>query len=416
MKKILWLHSNIFCQKEEAHGGSWAQTLAEHLQATSQVQIYHIALGNVKEVTKKNYQEIQQWIIPIRKNTGYGQIPPKQTCEEIAQIENEIQPDLVHLWGTESIWCSVYEQGYIKSKTFIDMQGLLSQCAFYYYGGLTFKEILSCIHLKEVIMPWRSLFQKKSIFRKRGDFEIRCLKKIKYISIQSEWVKNQITIINPNSQYYHTNIMLRNSFYDSDPWVFRHSGKAPIIFSSCNAAVTYKGIHILLKAIAILKYSYPNIQLRLAGQINIGNKLLDGYSIFLNQLIKNYGLQQNVHYLGTLNEFQIIKELQGSNICVVPSFIETYCVGLAEAMMVGVPTVVSFAGAMPELAIHGEEALFYNSMDHGTCAIYIDRLLQDKALAIKLSQRARARRMEENKREYILKNQLNIYDNIISSN
>ena len=51
-------------------------------------------------------------------------------------------------------------------------------------------------------------------------------------------------------------------------------------------------------------------------------------------------------------------------------FIETYCLSFAEAMIVGVPTVTSFTGAMPELARHGEESLFYNSIDYQTCATY----------------------------------------------
>ena len=415
MKKILWLHNNLFIKKDKIFSGSWVQALAEYLQSSGKVQIYHIALGNVKEVTRQDHLNIPQWIIPNRKNKLHGQIPPKQTCVEIARIEKEIQPDLVHLWGTESIWCSVYEQGYIKSKTLIDMQGILSQCAVHYYGGLTFKEKLRCIHLKEIIMPWRTLFHKKKVFEERGQFENRCLRKFKYISYQSEWVKNQLSTINPDASYYHTKIMIRDSFYDAEPWIFRESGKAPVLFSSCNAAVTFKGIHVLLKTIAVLKQRYPDIQLRLAGQINVGNKLLDGYSVFLNQLIKNYRLQQNVLYLGMLNEFQIIKELQESNVCVIPSFVESYCLGFAEAMIVGTPTVVSFAGAMPELAIHKEEALFYNSMDYGTCAVYIDQLLQDKILAESISKKARAKRMKENNKKEILSNQLDIYDNILTN-
>ena len=64
----------------------------------------------------------------------------------------------------------------------------------------------------------------------------------------------------------------------------------------------------------------------------------------------------------------MIGELLNCNVCVMPSFIETYCLAFAEAMMVGVPVVVSFAGAMPELAEHNKEAMFYNPLDHITCA------------------------------------------------
>lgn len=97
-------------------------------------------------------------------------------------------------------------------------------------------------------------------------------------------------------------------------------------------------------------------------------------------------MQENVIYLGSLDENQIITHLQEANACVIPSFIETYCLAFAESMIVGTPTIASFAGAMPELAENGKEALFYNSVDYYTCAALIDKVLQNRGLAEKLSE------------------------------
>lgn len=416
MRKILWLHTTPFTPSNEIQGGAWAQSLAERVQKTGQVQIYHIAVDDVKEVQKKDFNAIPQWIIPIDKGFYHTQQASQRTCRIISQIEQEIQPDLVHIWGTESIWCSVYSQGYIKSPLLLDMQGFLSQCYYFYYGGLTFSEVLQCIHLKEIIMPWRTLFRKKKKFGKRGKYEIRYLQKIKNISVQSEWVKNHVRVINPKAHLYQTNIILRSNFYDAEPWRNHTFDDSPIIYSSCNAAESYKGIHILLKALVILKRKYPKIQLHLAGTILIGNRLLDGYSVFLKNFIQKNDLQDNICYLGRLNAEQIIHELQHANVCVIPSFVETYCLGFAESMILGVPTVVSYAGAMSELAKHGEEALFYNSMDYAICASYIDELLQNKSLAEKLSTNARLRRIQENNPDSIVQNQLAIYDEFFNIN
>lgn len=416
MKRVLWLCNVAFSESKIVGNGSWLQPLAEQLQLSGKVEIVNISIGNVTQIIRQDYKNIPQWLIPLRKCKIYGQVAPKESCIEIANIINEVNPDLVHIWGTESIWASVYEQGYIKSKTVIDIQGLLSVYTDYYYGGLTFKEILQSIHLKELLMPWRNLFQKKRVFGKRGKVEISCLKTFEYISVQSNWVKNQVSIINPTANYYQTKIMLRDSFYESSPWVYRSVEANPVIFSSCSAAVSYKGIHVLLKAVAILKIKYPDIQLNLAGTINIGNTLQDGYSLFLNMLIKKYDLKNNVHFLGSLNEFQIIDHLHKSNVCVVPSFIETYCLAFAEAMMIGTPTVVSYAGAMPELAINNEEAIFYNSVDHGNCASIIDKLIQNQDLAERLSKNCRKKRFIENDRERVLQTQLNIYNTLLNGN
>lgn len=172
-------------------------------------------------------------------------------------------------------------------------------------------------------------------------------------------------------------------------------------------------MHIVIKAIALLKQQYPHIKLKLAGNINVGNKLLDGYSVFLNNLIKKHGLQENVIYLGSLDETQIIENLQHANACVIPSFVETYCLAFAESMMVGTPTIASYAGAMPELAVNGEEALFYNSMDYYSCAALIDKVIQDKKLAEHLSEKGRIRRMKDNDITAVVSRQIEIYKEVL---
>ena len=322
---------------------------------------------------------------------------------------------MVHIWGTEKFWASIYRKGYIDVPTILDIQGLLAPYTEYYYGGLSIKEIFESIHLKEILMPTRTLFNKKEVFRKRGVSETANIKSFKHISYQSQWVKNYISFVNPSARLFPTKIMLRKAFIESQKWIFHNVGDSPIVFSTCSAAVTYKGMHIIIKAIALLKSKYPKIKLKLAGNINVGNKLLDGYSVFLNNLIKKYGLQENVIYLGSLDENQIIAHLQEANVCVIPSFIETYCLAFAESMIVGTPTIASFAGAMPELAENGKEALFYNSVDYYTCAALIDKVLQDKELADRLSVTGRARRMSENNMDAVVNTQLEIYENVLSN-
>lgn len=412
MKTILWLCNTVF-SNTDIKKGSWLQPLAEQLQSSGKVNIINVSVGNTSKTTFHNYNGITQWVLPRKKQKCHGQIASLEICKEIRNIIEKENPDLVHIWGTEMFWASVFEQGFIKTKTILDIQGLLYAYTDYYYGGLTFKEILQSIHLKEIIMPWRTLFQKKKVFQIQGKAELKCLKSFKYISVQSNWVKSLVSIENPNAQYYDTKIMLRNAFYKATPWTYKTTN-TPVIFSSCASAVSYKGMHVLIKTLTVLKKKYPNIQLNIAGNVNVGNRLLDGYSIFLNLLIRKYNLQKNINYLGSINEHEIIKQLQNCNVCVIPSFIETYCLAFAEAMIIGVPTVASYAGAMPELAKHNEEALFYNSIDYRIAASHVDRLIHDQELSERLSENGRKRRFDENNREAVIKTQLEIYDKILN--
>lgn len=416
MIKILWLCNICFSDSKIKTTASWLQPMAEFLQNNSEIQVFNITLGNVSAPQKSEYNGIIQWVIPRSKKSYYRHTTFPQIYTMISKIENEIKPDLVHIWGTEeNIWSDAYSKGYIKSKTLLDIQGLLALYYYYYYGGLTTKDILKCIHLKEILMPWRNLFCKRRVFKLRGIIETECIKNFSYISYQSNWVKNYISFINSNAKLYSTNIILRKSFYEANAWQYTKSSN-PTIFTTASGAISYKGIHIALKVIQILKKKYPQIQLRIAGQMNIGNHLIDGYSIYIHKLIKSYQIEENITLLGPINETQIVQELQKCNACIIPSFVETYCLAFAEAMIVGVPTVVSYAGAMPELAKDKEEALFYNSNDFYAAASHIDSLLQNKELAEKISKNCRERRMRENAITKVVENQIRIYKQIIETN
>lgn len=410
--KVLWLSNLAFVSEKTKETGSWLQPMAEQL--ASSITLVNVTDGIVEMPTSSNFKNIKQWIIPA-KASNYGQEASVETCSIVKDIIEKEKPDLVHVWGTEKLWASIYRKGYIGVPTILDIQGLLAPYTEYYYGGLSIKEIFESIHLKEILMPTRTLFHKKEIFRKRGVSETANIKSFKHISYQSQWVKNYISFVNPSATLYPTKIMLRKAFIESQKWAFHNVGDSPVVFSTCSAAVTYKGMHIIIKAIALLKRKYPNIKLKLAGSINIGDRLLDGYSVFLKNLIRMYGLQENVIYLGSLDENQIIAHLQEANACVIPSFVETYCLAFAESMIVGTPTIASFAGAMPELSENGKEALFYNSVDYYTCAALIDKVLQDRGLAEKLSENGRARRMKENDIDTVVKTQLEIYENVLSN-
>lgn len=410
--KVLWLSNSAFVSEKTKATGSWVQPMAEQLALS--IDMVNVTDGMVEKPISNNFDNIKQWIIPT-KTSHFNQVASAETCSIVRDIIDVEKPDLVHIWGTEKFWASIYRKGYIDVPTILDIQGLLAPYTEYYYGGLSIKEIFQSIHLKEIIMPSRTLFHKKEVFRKRGMSETVNIKSFKHISYQSQWVKNYISFVNPSATLYPTKIMLRKAFVESQKWAFHNVGDSPVIFSTCSAAVTYKGMHIVIKAIALLKSKYPKIKLKLAGNITVGNKLLDGYSVFLNKLIKKYGLQENVIYLGSLDENQIIAHLQEANACVIPSFIETYCLAFAESMIVGTPTIASFAGAMPELAENGKEALFYNSVDYYTCAAYIDKVLQDKRLAEKLSENGRVRRMKENDIDIVVKTQLDIYNEVLSN-
>lgn len=88
---------------------------------------------------------------------------------------------------------------------------------------------------------------------------------------------------------------------------------------------------------------------------------------------------------------------------------------LAEGMTMGVPCVVSYAGAMPELAEHNFSALFYTPWDYVSCASQMERIIANKELAVKLSLNSINVCNERNNKEKLVANQMYIYNDIINS-
>lgn len=413
--KVLWLSNRAFVAESSKETASWLQPMAEALAQTGSVNLVNVSVGKVKEPHFYQYHCLGQWIIPHYKVSMCGQIASTQLCKCVSDIIQKENPDLVHIWGTESFWASIYRQGFIRNKIILDIQGLLYAYAKFYYGGLSLRERIRTIHAKEILMPWRTLAYKQRVFEIRGKSEILNLKSISNIAYQSEWTKNHVQFINPSARLFATKLMLRDAFFQSSPWHYHSKCESPVLFSFCSDADAYKGMHVMIKIAKVLKTKYPKICIRLAGNLSVGKILKDGYSIFLKNLIIKSGLEDNVIFLGPLDAKHLVSELLNADACVIPSFVETYCLAFAESMMIGCPTVCSFAGAMPELAEHGKEALFYSPTDYIQAASYVEKIIEDPELATKLSSNARKRRFMENDKQKVVERQLEIYKTLINS-
>lgn len=140
-----------------------------------------------------------------------------------------------------------------------------------------------------------------------------------------------------------------------------------------------------------------------------------GYLKFVDREIARLGLKDCVKFVGALNASQICKMMLESRVFVHPSFIESYSLAVAEAMMVGIPCVISYAGAMPELAVDGESALYYPAGDATLCAECIRRILDDDALARQLSNEAMRIARARNAHDNVFSRQIQIYHSVMDA-
>lgn len=106
---------------------------------------------------------------------------------------------------------------------------------------------------------------------------------------------------------------------------------------------------------------------------------------WLNYLCRELEVIDSIEWLGPLDADQIIHELQLCAVNVVCSFVESYCLVLAEPMYFGVPCVTSFTGGTSWIAEDGKTALFFSPGDAVMCSHQIGRIFRGRELGRRLS-------------------------------
>lgn len=109
----------------------------------------------------------------------------------------------------------------------------------------------------------------------------------------------------------------------------------------------------------------------------------------LKALVHELGLTESVHLTGSLSEDQIIALMWQSDAFVLASHAEPLGVVYMEAMAVGVPTIGTDAGGVPEIISHSIDGLLVPPKDETAIREALELLMDDPALAKQLSLNAR---------------------------
>jgi len=410
--KVLWF-TNVSISFSESRGsGSWLFAMKDLIKDS--VELCCISEGDVKSATFHEGNGVQEYIIPIYK--GEAKLPPISTINTVLSIIEKINPDIIHIWGIEKYWIRLFEEGYCERKYILEVQGLLSSCAVVFWAGFTKVDRKKSVAIKEILMPRLSLQRQYKSYLRRGENEKLIISQANNLSVQSNWTKNQLRfLISPNTKVYDTLRPIRKEFYASNKW---YGGQIDhfTVFTSFSYSVPFKGLHILLRAIKCLINRYPKIVLRIAGKdlYNTPAYLRNGYEVYLLRLIKELQLESHIVFIKSLNAISLIEELLSCQVFVNPSFVESYSAAAAEALYLGVPSVLSYAGALPNFSDNENVALYYSPLDHVDCASKISLLFDDDKLAKELSLSAIRTLSQKCSDISVKQKQLSIYESVIN--
>ena len=168
--KILWFSNAVLSSTDRGYTGTWLDALASQLVESGSISLSNISIGRVKEYCKQDCGSIQQWILPMKELHLKNGLPSKGAISFIKQTVEKINPDLIHIWGTELFWGLLTSRQIIACPSLLEMQGLKLAIAKVYLGGLTQREQNECRGLKEVL-KFRSIKKDASNFQNWAVFE-----------------------------------------------------------------------------------------------------------------------------------------------------------------------------------------------------------------------------------------------------
>lgn len=416
--KILWFSNYRFSSKDDSRTGTWLGAMGRALVATGQCNLVNVTIAPVDDLTFDESGGVRQWLLPFWK-TGCDGMPSVANLAKIKELVDSEKPDLVHVWGLESYYGLLIARGIISGyKTLLDIQGIRFAVGNFFMGNLTLAEQIRCIGVKELLRWSISPIATQKRYLSFLDWEIETIRGFGDISYQSQWSHDYLkTLASPNVKLHRTQRMLRKEFEVGGWSLSSRNDSEPYIFAMCGAA-PYKGLHIAVRAFSFLvksRGSGRNLKMLIGGGMGRTDYFRSGYLKFVQSEIKRLGLVANVAFLGPLNAGQMREYFLGASAFLHPSFIESYSLVVAESMSMGVPSVISYAGAMPELAVDGESALYYPSGDAVLCAERICRILDSDELAQKLSRNARDIAIKRNSHDKGVQRQLEIYHDVLGN-
>lgn len=369
--RILWVVNTVFPEALSSltgkacnltGSGGWLQASAEALVRDQSVDLCVATVSKlVNEPYKYQGKSILYYILPIwkgnlRANSDY--IPSWQ------MIGREFKPELIHIHGTEWPHGLILLEALPYVPSVISIQGLISQIWAYYNAGISNKEILRNITLRDmaldILRPREmcgTLFSKKRHFRIRAASEPLFYQKAKAVIGRTFWDKEQVLNMNPRLKYFFCNETLRPQFYQGK---WSYSACIPHTIFLSQMTYPFKGLHMVLKALPTVLKEFPDTKVIAAGD----NKTNDGYSKYLRRLMQDLGIDKEcIHFTGPLDAGQMKEQYLSCNVFISSSAIENSSNSICEAQLLGVPCIATDTGGTRDLIKDERCGLLYDFKD-----------------------------------------------------
>ena len=365
--------------------GGWLVQMLQALSKRQGIVLGVAMLSSVKKLTRVERDGVVYFALPKTNSNDIRQ----SDCERVL---NQFKPDILHAQGSELAFTRRFFKCAAGPKI-LSMQGILNGIAPYQLGCLSLRSLLNPMHPRDALVGVALWLNYRLRFRPRLEVERQTFLLADYVIGRTNWDRAHSSQLNSKAEYRQCAEIMRPEFHgrtwspdDCEPQtIFIGSSASPL-----------KGVHIALRAIALLKRRYSDIKVYIAGsdprrvsRFSLRGQL--GYQAYLLSLISRLALEETIHFTGELMAEEMAERLCNANVYLLPSLIENSPNTLCEAMLMGVPSVAAYVGGVPSIANDNNDALLYRANDPVMLAFQIQRLFDDRSLCRKLSSASRIR-------------------------
>ena len=456
--RILWIVNTLLSLPSEKlynkkSNGLWMDAYLKDFVGKDGYEIAVATTSKIKKTVAVKDKNVTYYILPDDYPINYDE-NKISNVKAWRSLLTEFRPDLIEVWGTEfthglcalrvaknlSVTKSTSDAENISGSenisdsesisgaenititkgipSVIFMQGVMTEIADGYYGGLSLKEVNKYRSLRDDIKH-DGIMERKAVFYRQSFKEKEMLSITNRAISENFWCDDKLKKINPDIRIYRLPLCLNNAFYRAERRADGIEKHSVIVTAS---GYPLKGLHIMLRAAAILKDEYPDIKIYVPGaslktEKGIKNVIhRTGYAKYITEMINRYGLNENVVWLGNLSQEELAERYCTVNAFVMCSLVENHSSSLKEAMLCGVPSVTTKAGGIPEYAVDGRNAFVYDFDDVSALAGALRTIFEDESIAKRLSENARADMRNLHKNEDLFKISENIYRDIVKEN
>lgn len=170
-------------------------------------------------------------------------------------------------------------------------------------------------------------------------------------------------------------------------YVRRFHGERAFQIGTLGRMVEKKGFDVLIRALAALMSSGRSVELQIAGDGPLKSEL--------ESLARDLGVEDAVHFLGSLSHVQVASWMQGLDLFALAckqdrnGDMDGIPVVLMEAMSQSVPVVSTNLSGIPELVVDEQTGLLAQPGDVADLARQIGRLIESNSLADTLAANGR---------------------------